>query len=132
MPRLVLTRGMTQYRDPSWLIERAWSSFSLVTLQQVIEGTISSLEQLEPEPTKAAADMLDAKAEALKACIEELRHASGSPNAEVRRATHCELVANYIAQQPASWGEEFGIALERYRRAASSALQTSLGTHSAV
>jgi len=123
---------MTHYRDPSWLIERAWSSFSLVTLQQVIEGTISGLERLEPEPARAEADVLDAKAEALKACIEELRHASGAPNAEVRRATHCELVANYIAQQPASWGEEFGLALERYRRAASSALQTSLDTHSSL
>ena len=118
---------MTDFRNPTWLVERAWSSFSLDALQRLIELTISQLERIEPVPVATTGNIeLDARAEALKACCAELRHASGMPSAEERRATHCELVRRHIAEQPDGWGEAFNLALDEYRRAASSALQTSL------
>jgi len=116
---------MTEYRDPTWLVERAWSSFSLANLQKMIELTIAELQRLEPPAISNATAPLDARAEALKACIAELRHAAGMADAEARRATHCEVVAHYIAEQPAGWGEAFTLALDHYRRAASAALQVA-------
>jgi hypothetical protein len=118
---------MTEFRDPTWLIERAWSSLSLDALQRVIELTISRLQRIEPVPGESQGDIdLDARGEALKACCAELRHAAGMADAEAHRATHCELVRRHIAGQPEVWGEAFARALDEYRRAASEELQGSL------
>lgn len=125
---------MSEYHDPTWLVERAWSLFRLPALQKMIEGTIAELELLEraelaelgfasvSEPVTR-----DPVAEALRACVEELRDASGMTDAGSRRAEHCALVRHYIAEQPHGWGDAFGVALDKYRRAASTALQASLG-----
>lgn len=131
---------MSEYQDPTWLVERAWSQYRLPTLQAMIEVAIANLERLEPgvdvvsvEAALASHRTLaddvrrsrDPVAEALAACIAELRHASGMPEADAQRAAHCELVRHYIAEQPNTWGETFGAALDKYRRAASAALQAS-------
>ncbi len=124
---------MTDFRDPTWLIERAWSSLSLDALQRVIELTISRLQRIEPVPSESHGEIdLDARAEALKACCAELRHAAGMADAEARRATHCELVRRHIAGQPDGWGEAFARALDDYRRAASEELQRSLAIPAAA
>lgn len=118
---------MTEFRNPTWLVERAWSSHSLTALQRLIELTISHLKRIAPVPTEGGA-ALDARAEALEACCAELRHASAMADSEAARASHCELVRQHIAKQPVGWGEAFAQALVEYRRAASVALQTSLST----
>lgn len=118
---------MTDFRDPTWLIERAWSSLNLGELQRVIELTIAHLERIQPVPSDGRGEVgLDARREALKACCAELRHAAGMADAEARRATHCEVVRRHIAGQPDDWGEAFARALDEYRRAASVQLQASL------
>jgi len=57
--------------------------------------------------------------------IEELRDASGMANAGQHRAAHRERVQALLANQPAAWSAAFNLALSNYRRAASTALQTS-------
>jgi hypothetical protein len=123
---------MPEYHDPSWLVQRAWSDFRLPALQHLVEITIADLRRIEPlELVESDAYGADARAtgnplgEALNACIEELQDACGMANSSERRAKHCERVRDYIAQQPSGWGETFGAALDKYRHAASFALQAS-------
>jgi len=123
---------MPEYHDPTWLVQRAWSQFRLPALQHLVEVAIADLRRLEPhELVESAAYGADAHAsgnplqEALNACIEELQDACGMAEAGDRRAKHCERVRDYIAQHPSAWGEAFSAALEKYRHAASSALQNS-------
>jgi hypothetical protein len=117
---------MTEFHNPTWLVERAWSSLRLPALQRVIELTISDLKRIDPVPIERCGDAsLDARGEALKACCAELRHASAMIDAEADRATHCEHVRLHIAKQRDNWGEDFSLALVEYRRAASVALQAS-------
>jgi hypothetical protein len=124
---------MTEFRNPTWLIERAWSSHSLAALHRVIDLTIADLERIEPVPVGRHGDfVLDARAEALKGCCAELRHACAMAEAEAQRATHCDLVARHISEHQDGWGEAFAQSLEEYRRAASVALQVSLAAHSSA
>jgi hypothetical protein len=123
---------MPEYHDPTWLVQRAWSQFRLPALQHLVEGAIADLRRLEPrELVESTTYEADAHAsgnplqEALNACIEELKDACGMADAGHRRAKHCEQVRDYIAQHPSAWAEAFGAALEKYRHAASSALQNS-------
>jgi hypothetical protein len=123
---------MAEFQDPSWLVQRAWSVFRLPRLQQLIELTIVDLERLEPEDMVAASgDPPSASGagspvgEALQACIEELRDASGMANAGEHRAAHRERVQSLLANESAAWSAAFNLALSNYRRAASTALQTS-------
>ena len=116
------------YHDPTWVIQCAWSVFRLARLQELIRLTIVDLQSLpRPEPLddELAAHRLqrDPVAEALKACCEELRDASGMGGAG--RAQHCELVRAYMQQQPAAWSESFAEALDKYRRAATLALESA-------
>ncbi|MEY2935769.1 MAG: hypothetical protein RL033_6518 [Pseudomonadota bacterium] len=123
---------MADYHDPTWLVQRAWSQFRLPKLQSLIELTIHDLERLEPEDMVAASgDPAGASGagspvgEALQACIEELREASGMTDAGARRAAHRERVLHFAAREPVAWSDAFDRALGNYRRAASTALQTS-------
>jgi hypothetical protein len=122
------------YRDPVWMVHRAWSEFRLDRLQELITLAIAELHSVTPsellgrelsalEQSALAQSQCDPIAEALKACCEELRDASGMVDAQIERATHCETVRRYIEQQPAAWSEAFAEALDKYRRAASQALQ---------
>lgn len=116
------------YHDPTWVIQCAWSVFRLARLQELIRLTIVDLQSLprpEPPEDELAAHRLqrDPVAEALKACCEELRDASGMGGAG--RAQHCELVRAYMQQQPAAWSESFAEALDKYRRAATLALESA-------
>lgn len=121
-----------EYHDPAWLVRRAWSSYRLPGLQAVIRATIGELQELPPgdvlgrdfatpEPTPAPR-LPDPILEALRACSEELRDASGMAGSNVARAAHCSQVRRYISQQPPVWGTTFASALDKYRRAACAAL----------
>lgn len=119
-----------EYHDPAWLVRRAWSSYRLAGLQAVIRTTIGELQELPADDvlsseqpkddcTPRAPDPIQ---EALRACSEELRDASGMAGSNVARAAHCSLVRRYISQQPPAWGTTFSAALDQYRRAACTAL----------
>jgi hypothetical protein len=60
--------------------------------------------------------------EALRACSEELRDASGMAGSEVAHQAHCHLVRRYVSEQPEAWGKTFAAALDEYRHAACRAL----------
>lgn len=119
-----------EYHDPSWLVRRAWSSHRLPGLQAVIRATIGQLQELptaavpadNPPALDRATRIPDPVLEALRACSEELRDASGMAGSNVARAAHCSLVRHYISQQPPAWGTAFAAALDEYRRAACAAL----------
>jgi hypothetical protein len=119
------------HHDPAWLVRCAWSEFRLPRLQELIRLTISGLQTLPPpnliRGDSVCAPACDPVAEALRACCEELRDASGMPGAETDRAQHCRTVRDYMAQQPTVWGETFMQALEEYRKAATKALEVTLG-----
>jgi hypothetical protein len=116
----------TAYHDPVWLVRRAWSSHRLASLQAVIRTTIGELQALAPRdllgkdwaPPELGARLPDPVIEALRACSEELRDASGIAGSQVAREAHCSLVRRYISQQPAAWGKTFAAALDQYRHAA--------------
>lgn len=122
--------GPPEYHDPVWLVRRAWSSYRLPGLQAVIRATIGQLQEhpladvsYRAVPGSVVPTRLpDPVLEALHACSEELRDASGMAGSQVARAAHCSLVRRYIAQQPPAWGATFTAALESYRRAACTAL----------
>jgi hypothetical protein len=115
-----------EYHDPVWLVQRAWSSHRLVSLQAVIRTTIGELQALAPGDLlgkdwawpELSARLPDPVIEALRACSEELRDASGIAGSQVAREAHCSLVRRYISQQPAAWGKTFAAALDQYRHAA--------------
>lgn len=126
------------HHDPAWVVQRAWSTFRLPRLQELIRQTIADLHSLnrqellgreltvpERSDSEPAFDpaTCDPVAEALKACCEELRDASGMTGAAAERATHCRVVRSYMEQQPGAWSEIFEEALGKYRRAASRGLQ---------
>ena len=127
--RPALIPSLTEYHDPVWLVRRAWSAYRLPGLQAVVRTTIGELQALdpgnvldtvqtsglEPEPGGRRPDPV---MEALRACSEELRDASGMAGSHVARAAHCTLVRRYISQQPAAWGKTFAAALDSYRHAA--------------
>lgn len=111
-------------------MRRAWSSYRLTGLQAVIRATIGELQELSPKdvlgasaPASERSNRLpDPVLEALRACSEELREASGVAGSTLARAAHCSLVRRYISQQPPAWGTTFAAALDKYRRAACTAL----------
>lgn len=126
----------TKYHDPVWLVRRAWSAHRLPELQAIVRQTIEQLRTLAPAdlpdlpprrttpapgPTLLAEDP-DPILEALRACSEELRDASGVAGSEVARAAHCDLVRLYISQQAAGWQTTFSAALDKYRHEACSTL----------
>ena len=114
--------------DPSWLIQRAWSTFRLPRLQELVVSTIAEL-RVEPsstlgaevEPSAAAGP--DPSAEAFRACCDELREASGMPGADTVRAQHVAVVRRYMQEEPLGWSEAFGQALESYRQTAAQAVE---------
>lgn len=124
------TLSLAGYHDPAWLVRRAWSSHRLARLQAVIRTTIGELQELPAgalvedrlPAAERTARLPDPVLEALRACSEELRDASGMAGSQVARAAHCNLVRRYIAQQPPAWAELFTAALDKYRRAACAAL----------
>lgn len=129
-----------EYHDPAWLVQRAWSAYRLPRLQAMIRAIIGQLQAIAPldvlgkdgsRPALAPC-LPDPVSEALRACSEELRDACGIAGAGVARAAHCSLVRRYISQQPAGWEQAFGAALDKYRRAASAALQAVLHTEAKV
>ena len=118
------------HHDPVWLVQRAWSEFRLPRLQQLVQTTIVDLCSLPPpglgiDAAQADDTQRDPVAEALRACCEELRDASGMPGAEADRARHCREVRDYIVQQPMAWSDAFTEALQEYRKAAVSALEST-------
>lgn len=124
---------VAQYHDPAWLVRRAWSSHRLTDLQAIVRTTIGELQELPaadvmsdcaPGDWRAerTARIPDPLLEALRACSEELRDASGMAGSHVARAAHCTLVRRYISQQPPAWAETFSTALDGYRHAASALL----------
>lgn len=126
VPKAAAAPAPAAYHDPVWLVQRAWSSHRLPGLQAVIRTTIAELQALAPSElldkewlsAERAARLPDPVSEALRACSEELRDASGIAGSEVARAAHCTLVRRYISQQPAAWGKTFSAALDKYRHAA--------------
>ena len=121
------------YRDPAWLVQRAWSEFRLPALQALIARTISDLEELAPVdilgrelPPAEDGTAPDPVKEALRACSEELREACGMTDSNAQRAEHYHLVKLYMTQQPPAWSELFVEALDKYRSAASAALLVTL------
>lgn len=122
-----------EYHDPAAMVRRLWSVVRLGALQDIVNQTIGELHKLEPSRLLGRElSSLDCEGpqnpieEALKACGEELRNESGMLDSEDRRAGHCKLVREYKAQHPEGWGATFEEALDKYRRAASAALQASL------
>jgi hypothetical protein len=124
------------FHDPAWLVQNAWSVFRLPRLQELIRQTIVELQALPPlelagyEPVgseSAGADRAgcDPAAEALRACCEELRDASGMPGADADRASHCQAVRDYMAQHPSAWSDAFSEALLQYRKAATRLLEST-------
>lgn len=119
------------YHDPVWVVQRAWSVFRLPRLQELVRLTIVDLQALPP-PQLVLRDFprgdrvsCDPVAEALRACCEELRDASGIAGAEADCDRHRREVRDYIARQPPAWSEMFAEALHEYRRAAARALETT-------
>jgi hypothetical protein len=129
-PEVAAAKPEPTHHDPAWIVQRAWSTFRLPRLQELIGQTITDLHALNPrellgrELVVPEGSDCDPVAEALKACCEELRDASGMAGAAVERAAHCRAVRNYMEQQPGAWSETFEEALGKYRRAASRGLQT--------
>lgn len=124
--------------DPTCVVQRAWSVFRLERLQELISLTITDLQSLpRPEPiaTEPEGGTLhlptphlferDPVVEALRACCDELREASGMSGAHTDRAQHCQLMCDYMQQQPPAWSLIFTRALDEYRRAAAVALEAS-------
>lgn len=129
--------------DPAWMVQCAWSVLRLKRLQELTRDTISELESLprpvdvepEPEPAFAAPvespprlaplNWRDPVVEALRACCEELRDASGMSGAHDDRAEHCKAVHDYMQQQSPTWSATFTRALAEYRRAAAVALEAN-------
>lgn len=118
------------HHDLAWVVQRAWSVFRLPRLQELIRVTIADLQSLSPQellgrdlasPERADCDPV---AEALRACCDELRDASGMAGADAERASHCRTVRRYMEEEPAAWSETFAEALGKYRHAASRALQS--------
>jgi hypothetical protein len=128
-----------EYHDPAWLVRRAWSSYRLPHLQAVVRDTISGLQELSSQDVlgedastaERTQHLPDPIHEALQACSEELRDACGMAGAPVARAAHCSLVRGYISQQPLAWAATFEAALDRYRRAACTALLAKFRQQSA-
>lgn len=126
-------RPGTEYHDPAWLVQRAWSVYRLPRLQAMIRAIIGELQAIAPgdvldkdESRPALAPRLpDPVREALRACSEELRDACGIAGSRMARAAHCSLVRGYICQQPAGWEQAFGAALDKYRHVACAALQAA-------
>lgn len=137
LPPAVKTAAPAQY-SPEAVVQRAWSVFRLPRLQELIVLTIGELEALVPrellgrELSSLEQAEGSAVAEALTACCQELREASGMDRAEVERARHCELVRRYIEEQPGAWSETFERALLAYRKAATNALQTVFAAEAPV
>jgi hypothetical protein len=102
-------------------------------LQALIRTTIGELQKLSdgdaPNREQPAEDrstrLPDPTLEALRACSEELRDASGMAGSQSARAAHCSLVRHYISHQPPLWGTTFAAALDKYRRAACAQLLTA-------
>jgi hypothetical protein len=124
------------FHDPAWLVQNAWSVFRLPRLQELIRLTIAELQSLPPVELvghelvgheSAGSDRAgcDPAAEALRACCEELRDASGMPGADVDRASHCQAVRDYMAQHPSGWSDAFSEALLQYRKAATRLLEAT-------
>jgi hypothetical protein len=125
------------HHDPVWVVQRAWSVFRLPRLQELIRSTISDLRSLPPpelggrEPSVGFRPECDPVADALEACCEELRDASGIPGADADLARHCQKVRDCMAEEPPAWSEAFTEALQEYRKAATRALETSFTRGSA-
>jgi hypothetical protein len=100
----------------------------------MIRRVITELQALAPgdvlgqnwSPPEIASPLPDPLSEALCACSEELREASGIAGAGVALTAQCNLVRGYVSQQPAAWEKTFGAALDGYRHAACAALLVAL------
>lgn len=133
--RMVVTTQppSTEFHDPAWMVRRAWSDYRLPRLQEIVQGIIAHLqavpahELLGRELSNPDLTARDPVAEALRACCEELRDASGMTGAETDRARHCGEVRSYIQGQPVEWSNTFSEALNEYRRAATRALEAVFG-----
>jgi hypothetical protein len=124
---------MTAYRDPAWVVRRAWSVLRLAELQALVNSTIAELHRLEPsqllgrEVYSPDGDAVhDPVTEALRACSDELRDESGMVDSEAERATHRDQMRQYALGQSEGWSAAYDKALDQYRRAASRTLVATL------
>lgn len=83
-------------------------------------------------PATANAAERDPVSDALSACCNELRDAAGITGARTDRIEHCQVVFDYMQQQPPTWSLAFTRALEEYRRAAAVALENTLARTTVV
>jgi hypothetical protein len=119
--------------DPAAAVRRAWNTMRLTALQAMVNDTILGLQQLEPvallgRPLSPLEQQLENNPirAALQACSEELRDESGMAGAHELRLRHSQLVRARMHDQPIGWTEAFREAFEKYRLAASSAIDRSL------
>ena len=122
-----------EHRDPAATVRRAWSTYRLTALQDIVNETIVALQQLEPSellgrPLSGLDQQLESNAiqAALEACSEELREESGMLDSHERRLVQSRCVRESMLQQPVAWTTTFQEAFEKYRLAAGRALDQSL------
>lgn len=134
--------------DPSCVVQRAWSVLRLAPLQELIRVTIAELQTLprpvpiDPGPEGASpvagpssltpTHQRDPVVEALRACCDELRDASGMSGAHDDRVEHCQAVRDYMQQHSPTWAATFTRALAEYRRTAAVALEASFARTAAA
>lgn len=127
-----LPRAQTVGHDPVLAMQQAWTVFRLPRLHELTRSAIAGLRAADPaellgrELSDVDLSECSPVAEALEACCAELLAEAGMPLADAHRQAHCSLVAGYIEQQPAAWGERFNEALAKYRAAAAAALHAAV------
>lgn len=126
----------SKFHDPAAAVRRAWNTMRLTALQAMVNETIVSLQRLEPaELLGRPLSTLDQQPEsnpiraALQACSEELRDESGMAGAHELRVLHSRLVRECMLDQPMEWTETFREAFQKYRLAAGSAIDRSIGAN---
>lgn len=114
----------TRYRSPSTVLSNAWSEFRLEALQSVAKRAIDELCRLEfvslfgrertPEECSFVPDPVTT---ALSACCDELRRESGLTEAHASQSSDA-------GERSEAWMTLFREALDRYRRTATTYLET--------
>jgi hypothetical protein len=118
------------YHNPVWLIECAWSRLRLPALQQRVDQTIAALRDRDADHADDALESdsegRDPVADALEACVAELREACGMGGAEAELARYGGVIRGYKVEQSTAWQAAFAAALLQHRHAASRLLEASL------
>ncbi len=123
------------YRDPVWLIDRAWSRLRLSPLQILVGKVIADLSRDLLESERSHFDLevgvRDPDVDALEACRAELREACAMQGADAELERYSGVIRGYASARPAAWRTAFEAAFDQYRRAASHALSRALSTPAA-